>query len=205
MSQTLEMYHFNPVKFGLICRQMAKEKRISQAVMAARTGLSYDTVGNIYAGRVQKIPFEYVFKICVVLEVSVEVMTLLMLKDDDIAFRDKILTYDTHRDEEIPVPEVLPSMTPGVVSDVVTDTAVAVASAAPVLDSPAVTAETSSGLFAADDIQTIIDNIKADYESRIRDLKEQVDFERRAAAMHAEQMHSLAMGILKSREVPNYA
>lgn len=123
MPQSLEMFHFNPVKFGLVAKQFAKEKKISQATMAARTGMSYDTVGNIYTGKIQKFPFEYLFKMCVVLGVSVEVMMMLMLKDEEIDFAELVLHYDAQKDEVVPVPEVLPSMIPGVVTDAVADTA----------------------------------------------------------------------------------
>lgn len=200
MSQSLAMYRFNSMKFGVLCRQMAKEKHISQATMAAHTGLSYDTVGNIYMGKIQKIPFEYIFKFCIVLEVSMEVMLLLMLKGEDIDFKERILTYDSRKDEELPVPVALPSMTPGVVTDSVADTAVAVAAAAPVLEAAAASAPVPDHIFyTAEDIDHAVRKAKAEYEARIADLKEAFDKERESSAKHFDQLHQLAMGVLSHR------
>lgn len=124
MPKSLEMFHFDPVKFGLIVKRSAKEKGVSQTYMAARTGLSYDTVGNIYAGKIQKFAFEHLFKICVVLGMSVEVMMLLLLKDEEIDFEEEILLYDTSSDKLVPVHEAIPSMVPGPVPEAVADTAI---------------------------------------------------------------------------------
>lgn len=124
MPKSLEMFHFDPVKFGLIVKQCAKEKGVSQTCLAARTGLSYDTIGNIYAGKIQKFAFEHLFKICIVLEMSVEVMMLLLLKDEEIDFEEQILLYDTAADDLVSVQEVLPSMVPGPVPETVADTAI---------------------------------------------------------------------------------
>jgi DNA-binding Xre family transcriptional regulator len=166
MPQSLEMFHFNPVKFGLIVRQMAKEKRISQATMAARTGMSYDTVGNIYTGKIQKFPFEYVFKMCVVMEVSIEVLMLLMLKDEDVNFSERVLLYDTQKDEVVPVPDVLPSMIPGVVTDAVADTAMEAAGA------QRDTAATLSGYYTEEEVTERIDRATGHLTSEIDHLRE---------------------------------
>ena len=192
MAESLESYHVNTIKVGAILRQMAKEKHISQEKMSAKTGLSYDTVGNIYAGKTQKLPLEYFMKICIILETSFESMILLMLKDEDIDFADRILTYDARKDIEVPVLDVLPSMTPGVVPDAVTDTAAAVTIATSAMEEPATTE-----VIHTDDLKPIVDAIRHEYEAHIADLKEQLACERAANAKHAEQLHSLAMGILQ--------
>lgn len=192
MAESLESYHVNTVKVGVILRQMAKEKHISQEKMSAKTGLSYDTVGNIYAGKTQKLPLEYFLKICIILETSFESMILLMLKDEDIDFADRILTYDARKDIEVPVLDVLPSMTPGVVPDAVTDTAAAVTIATSAMEEPSTTE-----VIHTDDLKPIVDAIRHEYEAHIADLKEQLTSERTANAIHAEQLHSLAMGILQ--------
>lgn len=192
MAESLESYHVNTVKVGVILRQMAKEKHISQEKMSAKTGLSYDTVGNIYAGKTQKLPLEYFLKICIILETSFESMILLMLKDEDIDFADRILTYDARKDIEVPVLDVLPSMTPGVVPDAVTDTAAAVTIATSAME-----AAPMSEVAHTDDLKPIVDAIRHEYEAHIADLKEQLANERAANAKHAEQLHSLAMGILQ--------
>lgn len=192
MAESLESYHVNTIKVGAVLRQMAKEKHISQEKMSAKTGLSYDTVGNIYAGKTQKLPLEYFMKICIILETSFESMILLMLKDEDIDFADRILTYDARKDIEVPVLDVLPSMTPGVVPDAVTDTAAAVTIATSAMD-----AAPMSEVAHTDDLKPIVDAIRHEYEAHIADLKEQLASERAANAIHAEQLHSLAMGILQ--------
>ena len=192
MPASLRSYHINTIKVGAILRQMAKEKDISQEEMGAEAGLSYDTIGNIYAGRIQKLPLEYYLKICIILETSFESMILLMLKDEDIDFADRILTYDARKDIEVPVLDVLPSMTPGVVPDVVTDTATAVTIATSAME-----AAPMPEVVHTDDLKPIVDAIRHEYEAHIADLKEQLASERAANAIHAEQLHSLAMGILQ--------
>lgn len=130
-----------------------------------------------------------------------EVMLLLMLKGEDIDFKDRILTYDSRKDEELPVPVALPSMTPGVVTDSVADTAVAVAAAAPVLEAAAAatTPLPDHIFYTADDIDQAVRKAKAEYESRIADLKEAFDKERESTAKHFDQLHQLAMGVLAHR------
>lgn len=46
-------------------------------------------------------------------------------------------------------------------------------------------------------IKFLVDTIRNEYEARIADLKEQLASERAVNAIHAEQLHSLAMGILQ--------
>lgn len=124
MTQPLQSFHFNPIKLGEILRQLAKERDISQSKMASETGLSYDTIGNVYTGKIVKTPFEYVFKICVVLGLPLETIMVIMLKHEDIDFRDRVLLYDTNTDESVPVSDVLPSMAPSTISEEVLETAI---------------------------------------------------------------------------------
>lgn len=124
MAQSLQSFHFNPIKLGQILRQLAKERDISQSKMASETGLSYDTIGNVYSGKIVKTPFEYVFKICIVLGLPFEAIMVIMLKQEDIDFRDRVLLYDTYKDDAVPVADVLPSMAPSPFSDEVVETAI---------------------------------------------------------------------------------
>lgn len=214
MPQSLEMFHFNPVKFGLIAKQSAKEKGISQASMAARTGLSYDTVGNIYTGKIQKFAFEHVFKICVVLGMSLEVMELLLLKDEEIDFMDGVLLYDTAADDVVPVQDVLPSMTPGPVTDTVMDTAIEAT------EKPKDNADIPYGFYTKDEVmervehatkhlsveidhlrsalksaeeknERHISDLKEQHRKHIDDLKEQHQNERATGEKHREWMLSV--------------
>ncbi|MBR3764787.1 MAG: helix-turn-helix domain-containing protein [Clostridia bacterium] len=202
MAQTLVQFHFNPLKFGQIIRTTAKEKGVSQASMAAKTGLSYDTVGNIYGGKVQKIPFEYVFKICVVLGTSVEVVMMLMLKDEDIDFEGDVLLYDTQHDITVPVSETVPSLVAGPVTDTVAEAAIAATTAQPVADPPA-------GYYTIEDINRAVDQANAhhaaivahltesrehliqQHERHISDLKAQQQAERVTAERYQRLLHRL--------------
>lgn len=200
MPQSLVSYHFNSYKTGQIIKQYAKDRGVSQASMAAKTGLSFDTVGNIYAGKVQKIPFEYLFKFCVVLAIPIEVFMMLMLKDEDIDFEDQVLLYNTIEDKPVPVADAVPSLIAGAVPDAVVDTAVAVAAAAPALEAVvAATADSSHTYFTADDVNDAVDKVRKSYEAHISDLKEAFAQEREASERHCKQLHELAMGMISAR------
>ena len=106
MTQTLEMFHFNSVKLGQILKQFCKEKDISQTVLAKKTGISRDTIVKIFHGEVQETSFEKIFKMCCVLGVPMVVIEMLMIKEEDIDFADKIVLYDTSSGDILPVTEV---------------------------------------------------------------------------------------------------
>lgn len=189
MAFSLESFHFNPIKFGQIVKQYAKERGISQGTMAARTGMSFDALGNLYGGKVQKPAFETVFKICVVLGVPVEVIMMLMLKDEDIDFGDKVLLYDTNQDTVVKAVNAVPSFVPDAVPDTVAEKATAVAAAMPtgsVVEHVATTALS-------------LDELKAAHAAHVADLKEVIANEREVHARHCEQLHALAMGIISSK------
>ena len=106
MPQTLEQFHFNAVKLGQILKQFCIDKHVSKTVLAKETGISRDTIKHIFTGSVQEIPFEKLFKICVVLGVPMVVIEMLMIKDEDIDFADRIVLYDTTTGAALPVTEV---------------------------------------------------------------------------------------------------
>lgn len=130
MACDLVHFHFNPVKTGQIIKQLRLGKGMSVSSLAKRSGITYDTVDNIERGRVQDVKFEALFKICCVLETPIEVLMLLMLKDEDIDFADQVLLYDNRGDEAIPSTDfdTVPSSVP--------DTVVAVAEAVAATDNP---------------------------------------------------------------------
>lgn len=203
MAQTLVQFHFNPIKFGQIIRTTAKEKGVSQASMAAKTGLSYDTVGNIYGGKVQKIPFEYVFKICVVLGTPIEVVMMLMLKDENIDFEEDVLLYDTQDDKTVSLPDTVPTLVPGPVTDAVANAAIAATNVT------ASSAEPPAGYYTIEDINRAVDQANAhhatvishitesrqhliqQHERHIADLKAQQEAERLTAERYQKLLHRL--------------
>lgn len=185
MAFSLESFHFNPIKFGQIVKQYAKERGISQGTMAARTGMSFDALGNLYGGKVQKPAFETVFKICVVLGVPVEVIMMLMLKDEDIDFGDKVLLYDTNQDTVVKAVNAVPSFVPEAVPNAVAEKATAVAAAMPtgsVVEQVATTA-------------TSTDELKAAHAAHVADLREQLSHERAITAKYQDMMQELVLSM----------
>ncbi|MBO7171654.1 MAG: helix-turn-helix transcriptional regulator [Bacteroidaceae bacterium] len=130
MSCTLEQFHFNSVKLGQILKQFCKEKCVSQTALSKKTGISRDTIVNIFRGDVQEVSFEKLFKVCCVIGVPMVVIEMLMVKDEDIDFADKIVLYDTTNGEVLPVSEVDTEQMQ------VPDTVVAVAEAVAAADKP---------------------------------------------------------------------
>ena len=186
MAQSLVQFHFNPIKFGQIVKATAKEKGISQSTLSSNTGLSYDTVGNIYGGKVQKVPFEYVFKICVVLGVPIEVVMMLMLKDEDINFLDDVLLYDTQDDTTVSMPETVPTLVAGTVSDTVANAAIAATITAPAQADP------QASYYTLDDLNRAVDQANAKYEAIIAHLKE--------SRAHLIQQHDRHIADLKAQQ-----
>lgn len=186
MAQTLVQFHFNPIKFGQIVKATAKEKGISQSTLSSNTGLSYDTVGNIYGGKVQKVPFEYVFKICVVLGVPIEVVMMLMLKDEDINFLDDVLLYDTQDDTTVSMPETVPTLVAGPVSDTVANAAIAATVTVPAQADP------QASYYTLDDLNRAVDQANAKHEAIIAHLKE--------SRAHLIQQHDRHIADLKAQQ-----
>lgn len=186
MAQTLVQFHFNPIKFGQIVKATAKEKGISQSTLSSNTGLSYDTVGNIYGGKVQKVPFEYVFKICVVLGVPIEVVMMLMLKDEDINFLDDVLLYDTQDDTTVSMPETVPTLVAGPVSDTVANAAIAATITVPAQADP------QASYYTLDDLNRAVDQANAKHEAIIAHLKE--------SRAHLIQQHDRHIADLKAQQ-----
>lgn len=188
MAISLQGYHFNSIKFGEITKQYAQERGISKAALAGRIGISYDTMDNICRGMVQKIPFEIVFKISCVLGVPMEVITMLWIKDDDIAFRDMILHYDAHQDTPVLASEDVPSFVP----DAVADTAAAVAAAEPPLTAPNAQPVPESQL-------AVVERLIAAQAAHVADLKEQFAHERAAGERYFQLMQEIVIHMCDDR------
>lgn len=197
MAYSLASFHFNPIKFGQICKQYAKDRGISQASMAANTGLSYDTVVNIYQGKVQKIPFEYVFKMCVVLAIPIEVVMMIMLKDEEIDFLDQVMLYNTVEDVVVPVEEAVPTLVPAETPEAVVETAAQVTAAMPVVEASVARSDAghNAGSYTAEELHTIIGKINDAHNAHLDDLRTAHAREQEAAEKHCEQLFKLAMTI----------
>ena len=130
MSYSLRDFHFSPVKLGQILKQLRLDKDISVSYISKHTGITRDTLDNILSGDVRDVKFEQIFKLCCVLEIPIEVLLLLMLKDEDIDFVDQVLLYDNKEDEAIPATDIntVPSSIP--------NTVVAAAEAVAAADNP---------------------------------------------------------------------
>lgn len=170
MSYTLIDFHFNPRKLGQILKQLCKDRGISKASLASKTGLSYDTIDNIFAGKVQEVSFEKLFKICCVIGVPVEVVMMLMVKDEDIDFVDDILLYSVEANEALPVSDIDQSQTPGPVSDAVSAVAEAVAAAeAPSQDVRSAADVPCSG-YSREEVSLFLDRIERQHVRHIAEL-----------------------------------
>ena len=130
MACDLEHFHFNPVKLGQILMQFCAQYGISKTYLHKKTGISRDTISNIFCAETQEISFEKLFKICCVLGVPMVVIEKLMVQDEDIDFADKIVMYDTASGDVLPATEVDIEKMP------VPDTVIAAAEAVAAADNP---------------------------------------------------------------------
>ena len=130
MPQNLVQFHFNPSKLGQILLQFSLQYNVSKSALSKKTGISRDTITNIFSGDTQEVSFEKLFKICCVLGVPMVVIEKLMVKDEDIDFADKIVMYDTASGDILPATEVSLDKMP------VPDTVIAAAEAVAAADNP---------------------------------------------------------------------
>lgn len=130
MPYTLRDFHFNSQKLAQILKQLCKDKGVTLSYIHKCTDITRDTLENIWRGSVRDIKFEQLFKICCVLELPMAVIEMLMIKDEDIDFADKVVLYDTSSGDVMPVTDVNPDQVP------VSDTVVAVAEAVAAAEKP---------------------------------------------------------------------
>lgn len=130
MACSLDKFHFNSVKLGQILRQFAEQSGVGKGSLSRMTGISRDTITNIYSGDTQEVSFEKVFKICVALGIPMIAIEKLVVMDEDIDFADKIVMYDTASGDVLPATEVDIKAMP------VPETVVAVAEAVAAADNP---------------------------------------------------------------------
>ena len=194
MPKSLQAFHFNARKSGQIFKQLCHEKGISQSAIAARTGISYDTVGNVFAGKVQDVTFEKAFKFCVVLGVPIEVYMMLMLKDEEIDFRDDILLYDIQQDDVVPVTVMEATPVPSPVTESVTAVAAAAAAA------PAPVQDPHVSTFTRDDISAVVDRLDRRHAAEIAELKAQHRQELDLFERHYEDAQQLIRQLIGRKE-----
>ena len=130
MACDLEHFHFNPVKLGQILRQFSAQYGISKTMLHKQTGISRDTITNIFSGDTQEVSFEKLFKLCCVLGVPMVVIEKLMVQDEDIDFAAQVVMYDAANNDVLPVSDVDAEQVP------VPNTVVAVAEAVAAAENP---------------------------------------------------------------------
>ena len=137
MACSLAQFHFNSVKLGQILMHFAEERGIGKGALSRMTGISRDTITNIFNGDTQEVSFEKVFKMCVAFGVPMIAFEKLGVLDEDTDFADKIVMYD------IASGEVLPATVVDIKSMPVPETVVAVAEAVAAVDNPSQPAQST--------------------------------------------------------------
>lgn len=135
MACSLDKFHFNSVKIGQILERFAKERGVSKGALSRMTGISRDTLTNIFSGDTQEVSFEKVFKICVALGIPMIAIEKLAVLDEDTDFADKIVMYDTASGDVLPATEV------DIKEMQVPETVVAVAEAVAAVENPSTPAQ----------------------------------------------------------------
>jgi transcriptional regulator with XRE-family HTH domain len=130
MPCSLAEFHFNSVKLGQILQRFAEQCGMGKGAVSRMTGISRDTITNIYNGDTQEVSFEKVFKMCVAFGVPMIAFEKLGVLGEDTDFADKIVMYDTASGEVLPATEVDIKDMP------VPDTVVAVAEAVAAVENP---------------------------------------------------------------------
>ena len=131
MSYTLSTWHVNPRKLGQILKQYMKEGGYTVSSVSKMTGISRDTIDNILNGKVQEVSFEKLLKICCAIMVPLTAVKMMLIKDEDIDFTDRVILYDAANGDVLPATDVDESQLPVPESVVVAAEAVAAAEKPP--------------------------------------------------------------------------
>jgi DivIVA domain-containing protein len=205
MRYSLDTFHFNPHKVGQVFKQLCKERGVSQTALALKTGITYNTIGNIFAGKVQDIQFERVFKFCCALGMPMEALMLLMLKDEDIDFEDQILLYDKQADEVTPVTDVDTDQVLSIVPDTVAAVAQAVTAVESVPDTPAQAQEVRPSPavcctgYSREEVDALLDRVERLHQQHIADIHAQYAHERETARLYHDSTQKLLMAMVDKR------
>lgn len=171
MSYDLAAFHFNPRKAGQIFKQFCKDRGVSKSSLAKKCGTTYDTIDNIFSGKVQDITFERVFKFCVALEIPLEVYMMMMLKDEDIDFQDQILLYDNQEDNVLPISDIDTSQVPSPVPDTVVAAAEAVTAAESVPGEVRAPSDHTCPGYSREDVSMLLDRMERQHARQTAELQ----------------------------------
>lgn len=106
MPDTLATFHFNTLKIGHALHEIAKEQGYGCGKLSTITGISRDSIWNIFHGVNQEISFEKLFKLCHALHTPMVVIEMLALDGVDADFVDKVLYYDPSDGAVLPSSDV---------------------------------------------------------------------------------------------------
>lgn len=172
MPKSLKDFHFSAEKAARILRQYIEERDSSPLKLSNRTGISYDTVGNILSGKVRDIKFEQLFKICVFLAVPIEVFVRLMIDDEDIDFADEVLFYSPLHDEVLPASQVSLSEDERIVPESVAEAALPAATPT----EPHYPVSTpDADLYSRDELTAVLNRISHCHEQHMADMRTQAE------------------------------
>lgn len=128
--QSLYNYKLNLVKTGVILQELRDSRKMSRSYVADSIGVSTDVIGNLEKG-LGGLSLERSIKLCVLYEIPIVALELLIVKDEDIDFRDSILVYDHQNDDATPITDKSVPEVPGVIPDSVVEAAASVDANAP--------------------------------------------------------------------------
>ena len=169
MPESLKEFHFSAAKSANIIRQYIEERNTTPLKLSNRTGITYDTIGNILSGKVRDIKFEQLFKICVALAIPLEVYEQLMINGEDIDFADEILLYSPRHDEVIPATDKELSVD----STIIPESVAAVATPTPSPQGGIASVEVDT--YSRDELRAMLDRIGQCHEQHMADMRAQVD------------------------------
>lgn len=162
MPCSLADFHFNSVKLGQILQRFAEKCGMGKGAVSRMTGISRDTITNIYNGDTQEVSFEKVFKMCVAFGVPMIAFEKLGVLGEDTDFADRIVMYDTASGDVLPATEVDIKEMP------VPETVVAVAEAVAAVENPPPTPHTHTTEEYITFLQSHIDRLTALLEISMR-------------------------------------
>lgn len=128
--QSLDNYKLNLVKTGVILQELRETRKMSRSYVADSIGVSTDVIGNLEKG-LGGLSLERSIKLCVLYEIPLVALELLIVKDEDIDFRDSILVYDHQNDDATPITDESVPEVPGVIPDSVVEAAASVDTSVP--------------------------------------------------------------------------
>ena len=118
----METYKLDLVKTGVILQGLRSMRKMSRTFVAESIGVTNDVIRNIEKG-LGGVTLERAIKLCALYEMPIIALVLLILKDADIDFRDRILVYDHKNDDVTPITDESVPEVPGVLPESVVEAA----------------------------------------------------------------------------------